>query len=245
MQVTNIRVSFLREKQPVQYEKSQPAVEFTATLDDGEDHAIIARQLMVDATSVVYAGLGYAVPDRVAKALLSGEVPAEVAVEVKTEKVAEGASEPATEESATAGKKRGRPKGSKNTAPKAGTKAAEKKDAEGLAATAAAKDDDGLPPEDEKPNISSGEERVDPADDGLPPEDDGVPGDEPTPASNEEFTAKDLHDMLMAAIPDKISGPQAKTVLARFKVARARDLTPEDVLKAREMVKQMIEATSK
>lgn len=237
MQVTNIRVSFLREKQPVQYEKAVPAVEFTATLDDGEDHAIVARQLMTDATAVVYAGIGYAVPAKVAKALADGNVPAEVTVEAKTEKVAEKVSEPAAEEPAKTTKKRGRPPGSKNTAPKAGTKAAEKKAAEGLASTAAAKNDDGLPPEDEKPNISTGEERVDPADDGLPPED-----DKHATASNEEFTAKDLHDMIIAAIPDKLSGPQAKSVLARFKVARARDLTPEEVVKAREMVTQMIEA---
>lgn len=241
MQVTNIRVSFLREKQPVQYEKAVPAVEFTATLDDGEDHAIIARQMMTDATAVVYAGIGYAVPAKVAKALADGNVPAEVTVEAKTEtateKPAETVSEP-IEEPAKAGKKRGRPVGSKNTAPKAGTKAAEKKAAEGLASTAAAQADDGLPPEDEKPNISSGEERVDPADD-------GIPGEETSPTSNGEvdFSSKDLHDMIMTAIKDKkLSGSQAKSVLARFRVARARDLTPEDVVKARDMVTQMIEA---
>ena len=49
MQVTNVRVSFMREKQPAQYEKAQPMVEFAASLDDGDDHRVIARTLMANA----------------------------------------------------------------------------------------------------------------------------------------------------------------------------------------------------
>ena len=59
MQVTNVRVSFLREKQPAQFEKSRPEVEFAATLNQGDDHRLVARSLMIDATAVVYAGIGY------------------------------------------------------------------------------------------------------------------------------------------------------------------------------------------
>ena len=99
MQVTNVRVSFLREKQPAQYEKAAPAVEFGATLDDGDDHRVAALSLMMDAASVVYAGIGYAVPDKVAAALKGGSVPAGLSVTTETAEVPEAAPEAAEEAS--------------------------------------------------------------------------------------------------------------------------------------------------
>ena len=66
MQVTNVRVSFLREKQPAQYEKAAPSVEFAASLYQGDDHVVTAFRLMTDSDTIVYAGIGYDVPEKVA-----------------------------------------------------------------------------------------------------------------------------------------------------------------------------------
>lgn len=241
MQVTNVRVQFLREKQPAQYEKAAPAVEFAAVLEDGDDHLAVALNLMTDATTVVYAGIGYDVPPRVAQALAGGKVPAELSVAAETKEVAEAAPETA-EEAAEPKKTRGRPKGSKNTAPKKETAAAkrkrEAKEAE------AAKDTDGVPGDDEpKDPIRTGEERINPEDD--------VPGDdreEAVPTGDDEFTPKDLHTMiigLVQATPRRLSVANAKQVLAHFKVARAQDLTDEQALKGKELVEEMLAETAR
>jgi len=241
MHVTNVRVSFLREKQPAQYEKAAPAVEFTAVLDEGDDHRLAARSLMIDATAVVYAGLGYAVPERVAAALLDGETPDKLAVTVETKDTPPQA--PLTAEKATAGdngadvpgdeaaeakpakKPRGRPKGSKNTRPKAGSKAAaETKPAPTKAADV---------PDDDIPGDAP---RVGPDDN---PKDHGVE------APAKEFTAKDLHTMIIDLINEKkLSVPSAKQLLAHFKVARAQDLTTDQVAEGRGMIEKMVEASA-
>lgn len=240
MQVTNVRVSFLREKQPAQYEKAAPAVEFSAVLDAGDDHRLAARSLMIDATAIVYAGIGYEVPERVAAALASGKVPAEVAVETEAVKVADRA--PLTAEKAAAGdngtaeeapekptpKKRGRPKGSTNTRPKAGSKAAEKaaKATKKAAPTKAAD-----VPDDDIPGDAP---RVGPKDD---PKDHGIEEEGP----RRDFTAKDLHTMIIDLINEKkLSVPSAKQLLAHFKVARAQDLTADQVAEGKVMIEKMV-----
>ncbi len=235
MQVTNVRVSFLREKQPAQYEKAAPAVEFVATLDQGDDHRLIARSLMIDATSVVYAGLGYATPERVAQALANGEVPAELSVTATT---AEATPEP-SEAAEDAPKKKGRPKGSKNTAPKKETAAAKRKRE---AKEAEVPGDDEVPGDEPTPNISTGGERVN-------PDDDGVPGEDESPEAEEtEFTPKSLHTLIMShvnATPRTLSVANAKQVLAHFKVARAQDLTNEQALEGKALVEKMVKASEK
>ena len=255
MQVTNVRVSFLREKQPAQYEKAAPAVEFSAVLDAGEDHAAVARSLMIDATAIVYAGIGYAVPEKVAAALLEGKVPDKLAVTTEAVDTAERAS--LTAERATADgsdvpgdevaeakpakKTRGRPKGSKNTRPKAGTKATEKaasaeKAEGGLVKTTTATD---VPDDD----IPGDPPRVGPEDD---PKDHGVEAKTPVAAkkSSEVFTAKDLHTMIIDLINQKkLSVPSAKQLLAHFQVARAQDLTSEQVIEGKAMIEKMVAAS--
>jgi hypothetical protein len=248
MQVTNVRVSFLREKQPAQFEKSRPEVEFAAALDQGDDHLATARQLMTDAATVVYAGIGYAVPDRVAQALASGVVPAELSVATETTEAAEAAPE-AAEEATEPKKGRGRPKGSKNTAPKKETAAAKRKREAAEAEAAKEADTDGIPGDDEPSAISTGEARVgpedDPADHGV--EDDGIPGEDEAPAeeAETEFTPKDLHTLIMShvnATPRTLSVANAKQVLAHFKVARAQDLTNEQALEGKALVEKMVAA---
>ena len=249
MQVTNVRVSFLREKQPAQYEKSAPAVEFSAVLADGEDHGAAARALMISASTVVYNALGYDVPAKVAKALASGTVPAELSVATETAEVTPAAPEAdgdASEAEADKPKTRGRPRGSKNTAPKKETAAAKRKRE---AAEAKAAKDDGVPGDETTPNISTGEERVDPNDtDGIPGDDDTSDQREEHVPDDAEFTPKDLHTLIMShvnATPRTLSVANAKQVLAHFKVARAQDLTNEQALEGKAMVEKMIAAAKK
>ena len=257
MQVTNISVSFERKKQPVQYEESHPAVAYTAALDDGESHEAAARELMISATRVVYNGLGYDVPERVAKALASGTVPAELSVATETTEAAEAAPEaaeaapeaaeetPETEEAKP--KTRGRPRGSKNTAAKKETAKAKREreaaeaDAMQASATAASESMENEVPGDEPtPNISTGGERVNPEDE--------VPGDDETTAAatdGDEFTPKDLHTLIMShvnATPRTLSVANAKQVLAHFKVARAQDLNNEQAVEGKVLVEKMIAA---
>lgn len=245
MQVTNLTVSFLREKQPAQFEKTRPAVEFVATLDDGEDHVAAARRLMIDAATLAYNGIGYDLPPRAAAALAGGEIPA--GGTVVTEKV-ETAAPKAPAEAPAAPKKRGpgRPKGSKNTAPKAGSKAAK----EAAAAATEANTSD-IPGDDTPQNISTGEERVDPENptsnvdsvDIPEPQTTDAPSAEPAPEG--EFTAKDLHTQINAAVKDgKLTIQSAKKLMAHFRVARAKDLTPAQVVEGRVMLDQMISETA-
>lgn len=249
MQTTNVRVSFLREKQPAQYEKAAPAVEFSAVLEEGEDHEAAARALMISASTVVYNALGYDVPARVALALASGKVPAELSVATETVDAPPAASETAGETPQTEAeppKKRGRPRGSTNTAPKKETAKA-KREREAKEAEANAAEDDGVPGE-ETPNISTGEERVDPNNtDGIPGDEDG--GDKREEhVPTDEFTPKDLHRLIMShvnATPRTLSVANAKQVLANFKVARAQDLTDDQAVEGKALVEKMVAETAK
>lgn len=62
MQVTNIRVSYSRKRQPAQYESSGADVEFVAVLDatlgDSQDHKAAAIALLGDAKTIVLTELG-------------------------------------------------------------------------------------------------------------------------------------------------------------------------------------------
>jgi hypothetical protein len=251
MQVTNVRVSFLREKQPAQYEKAAPAVEFSAVLADGEDHGAAARALMISASTVVYNALGYNVPAKVAEKLASGTVPAELSVATETTETSPAAPETAEETPETEADKpktRGRPRGSKDTGPRKETAAAKKKRLAAEAEAAKAAENDSVPGDDETPNISTGEERVDPNDsDGIPGDDDASDQREEHVPDDTEFTPKDLHTLIMShvnATPRTLSVANAKQVLANFKVARAQDLTNEQALEGKAMVGKMVAATA-
>ncbi len=229
MHIHTIRVSFLREKQPAQYEKAQPAVEFVGTLEEGEDHVTLARQLMRDATSVVYAGLGFDTPAKVAAALAAGQVPEGGDVVVESELTAVEAAAaavmdlpsdvaatadaevPAEEE---AKKRRGRPKGSKNTQPKA------KAGANGAAPPVDIGPD--IPDDDPTPNISTNpENRVNPED---------IEEDMPEDIISLNMTQADLKKYL-TGLHDarKMDFPKIKQILASHGVARCEDLALEKV----------------
>jgi len=317
MQVTNVRVSFLRERQPAQYEKATPAVEFTATLEDGEDYAGRARQLMTEATTLAYNALGYEVPGSVQAALNAGNIPAGLDVDkgvatlepLTAERATVDGSPPPADESVAEEKpknKGGRPVGSTSKKPRKGSKAwkAEQEEIEKAKREAAQADidaarereavaDEGVPDldaEPQKPQISTNpENRVDPddipGDDDMeagPPdgtlsirptskdEADDIPDDDPIvkgeveiedaieaaerdaaekataeDKANDtvELTSQDLNGMIAAAIKaNKVTLPDAKSIRRNFNVARVQDLTPEQVLQARDMLEKMIAA---
>lgn len=58
MNVTHIKLSYRRSRQPASYESAEPAVEFSASLEEGEDHVLAAHALMADAVNVVHAQIG-------------------------------------------------------------------------------------------------------------------------------------------------------------------------------------------
>ena len=80
MNVTHIKLSYRRSRQPASYESAEPAVEFSASLEEGEDHVLAAHALMADAVNVVHAQIGLKpveTPDR-GKLLKSAALAAEV-----------------------------------------------------------------------------------------------------------------------------------------------------------------------
>lgn len=58
MNVTHIKLSYRRSRQPASYESAEPAVEFSASLEEGEDHVLAAHALMADAVNVVHGQIG-------------------------------------------------------------------------------------------------------------------------------------------------------------------------------------------
>jgi len=58
MQVDSVRVTFMRKRQPKDYENAMVEIGLDATLDDGEDHVEAMRTLLDDASSQVYERLG-------------------------------------------------------------------------------------------------------------------------------------------------------------------------------------------
>lgn len=271
MQVTNLKVGFSRLRRPADFEHQNPNVEFTATLDDGDDAALAARTLMIDAVTVSYNALGYDVPAKIAQALAEGKAPAGGTVETETEEATQEASEAAE----PAKKPRGRPAGSKNTRPKKNTKAAKEAEEAQKAAIAAeaekatADDSDGIPDDDKPamPQISTNpENRVDPDADSIPDDDDkpaapaaeaekaaeednGIPDDTEVASTGAtetvDLTANDLNVMIGSALKaNKLSLPDARSITRHFKVARVHDLSPEQVVQARDMLEKMMEAKS-
>jgi hypothetical protein len=72
MRVTNITVSYLREYQPEKFQKSVPAIEMSAVVDDGEDYAGVARTLMSEIVHLAYNTLGYETPAKILDKLMGG-----------------------------------------------------------------------------------------------------------------------------------------------------------------------------
>lgn len=230
MHVTGITVSFLREKQPAKFEKAQPSVEMSAVLDEGENHLSAARDLMLDAASVVYAGIGYAIPDKVAAALanvapgvtiVTGEgVKAEVKVEEKKAEDITADNFPGKDEAKAeekpAAKKRGRPKGSTNKPSNT------KKPAE-----------EAVPGDDDSPTSAGSAD--------APAQPNGVATSAEQDQADEPFTAQDLEKMFQDEMgrpvaQRRITMPRAKAIIHFFGVSRAVHIPEDKVLEAKALV---------
>lgn len=58
MRVTNVSVSYGRERQPAKYESSEARVGFDASLSDNENYVTVAKQLLGDAKTLVLTEVG-------------------------------------------------------------------------------------------------------------------------------------------------------------------------------------------
>jgi hypothetical protein len=224
-QVHSVRVSFTREKQPKDYEKSVPSVEFSASVEDGTDHNLVARQLMADACTTVYNTLGIDVPTAVADKL-GGT--ATVNVELSTTTTAEGFEKSQeqvkgrTEEEATTKRKRR-------------TKAEMEADAakEKAESTSGVPDtDDDIPGVDTTPDVPDTEDTAE-----VPDTDDDIPGND---AKSDTMSAEDLQAFITDVVASKKLSPKAvKEVLASFGASRTSEVDAAN----RAKVKQQIEAS--
>jgi hypothetical protein len=234
MQVHTVRVSYTREKQPKDYEKAAPAIEFSAAIEEGEDHFKAGRQLMIDACSVVYNALGMTVPELVLQHLAQGEIPVGGSVTVETPKAA-------------AAPKKEEPKTVDNTGDyvsdvpggEDGAKEEEK---------AAEPKRRGRPPK--KAPVSDVPEDV-PGDEEKPaanvadvPED--VPAETPSESEEPVYTIEDLRHHLTALITGKaLSVADVKETIAAYGASRTDDLSPEDALKVKVDLDNLVESRKK
>jgi hypothetical protein len=231
MRVTNITVSYLRELQPAKYEKAVPAVEFSVSVDEGEDHKELSRNLMHDAIVLAHDALGVDVPNSISNkvAVIENSVVQTEDPDVQTENVAQAtgtvaqATGTAVKEnpfaekdsevpSATAEK----PKRTRRT--KAEMEAARLAEMEQERAEAKA-DDNEIP--GATPNISTGEERIN-------PEDSEIPDYETASQPESNLTSDSVKQHAIKLCNDKGNSFDTKKYIAilhdEFKVARTEDV---------------------
>jgi len=203
--VHSIRVIYTREKQPKDYEKAVPTIEFSASLEDGADHVEAGLNLMRDACDIVYSALGMATPKPVATRL--GEPSA------TSDEPAAAAPEPV---------KKAPAKVSETTA-----EPAKKAPAKKTAAKETPPVDDGLPddglPEETTPEPAK-KAAVKTADSELP--DDGLPDD----ATNDDdvMNAEDLQKYVASVVTSKkLNVANMKSIMSSFGASRVSEI-PED-----------------
>ena len=234
--VTNVRVAFLREKQPAQFEKARPEVEFAATLEPDADYLAVARTLLTDAATLAYNGIGYDLPERVAAALAKGDLPANTRVVATTEaaEAAEAAAPVETQAAAPAekaSKPRGRPK--KNQV--ADDIPDETPAAPAEAPAAAASDD--IPD-----NIRNNPEDRRNPDDDIPGED-AAPAAEKAAPAEATMTPDELFNYIQAAVKGGEITPQTIKQLQReHQFTRVKDLEPERVSEIKKVIDAAIKA---
>lgn len=214
MQVTDIKVRFMRKIQVREYEPAEAEVSFSAFLEDGEeDHAAKADELMLEAKAAVRTGL-------FTKIEKADATPAEKsAAKAKVDKEVAPAKET----------KPRRPRRTKAQIEADNKIAAEKAAAKKAAAESDVPGDDDIPGDDAKGNISNDpENRVDPDD--IPGDDDAailaeLTGDGPT--------HEDLNELIGNAVggtgKKKVAGGTIKEILGSYKAARVRDVAEKDI----------------
>ena len=260
MHVHDIRVSFTREKQPREYEKSAPSIELCASLNDDEDPIAASRELMQTACAAVYNALGMDVPEAIQSKLDAGEVPdggtakkdtakkstAKKTAAKKTETKKAAADDDLPDDDTGSDEK-----AKKDTAKKTETKKAAaadddlpddgdekaKKDTAKKTETKKAADDD-LPDDDSNSEKSSDSKSEKSSDDDLP--DDGDTGSEDA-GGDEQMSAEDLQSFITERVSNKKIGvAKVKEILAEHGASRTSDVPADE----RADVKQKIEDAS-
>jgi hypothetical protein len=221
MTVHSVKVSFQRKKQPIDYEEATPAIEFSASIEEGQDHNQVARGLMADAMTTVYNALGLDIPSKASAKF--GLAPTPAQKPLTAEKAEVGA--PAETAADVPEESKELTRGQKAAATRAANKA--KKEAEAAAdipgdETYAAPADD--IPEDTKPAAKASNGAADNIPDAAPvPEaSDAVEGDG-------GLSAADLGSWVATQVADKKLGvDQVKEQLVLYGVARLGEVDPGD-----------------
>lgn len=224
MHVHTMKVSFKRSKQPASYESAEPAVEFTAALDEGEDAAAKSQELMAIACATTYAALGFTTPEK-ATNLLGSELFTGTVVEMT--EIAESVANLTSAELKELSKI------------KAKEEKAAAKEAKKAGKTAPTKSDDDIPEESAKSDDDIPEDTAKltakPADD-IPEE--PAKDSDSASESDDDLSAEDLSSFVAAQVTDKkLTVQQVKDILAKYKVARLSDVVPGD----RELLKKDLE----
>lgn len=225
MHVHSIRVSFTRKKRPADYEEIQPTIELAASLDEDDNAAAAGIKMMGEACTVVYAGIGMNVPERIAERLKLGEAPAGAEVVQEPAKAVEKPAEPAKATTDPA-----KPRGKRRT--KVEMEAAKAAEAEAAA---------------NRGNISTDpENRVNPEDSDIPDETaPAKPVEKPVEASSDipdeteiettveaadsVMSAGDLQGIINEAVTTKkVTIAQVKDLLKKYEAARTSEVKPED-----------------
>ena len=215
MQVTGIKVMYRRVRRPADFEAAEAQIEFSAQAEaevtGGEDYRAKAEEMLDNAKTLVLTKIGL-MPVAGAPVAPGG---------TSTVVVANPA--PAAPAAADGGKK---------TTGKGGSKA---KDTPAPTPAPAAPVE-ALVPEGQR-QISTGGERIDPAQAAAANNDDAFPSSAPAaapaqaaPAAAKPYGVAELHGYVSDCIASKVvDGTFVRTKLAGFGVARMGDLKPEQV----------------
>lgn len=222
MQVTDIKVRFMRKIQIREYEPAEAEVALTAFLEEGEeDHAAAIQELMSTAKDGVREGLLTTAAGKTAAKTTKAPAKADT----KTEAPAKETEAAKEEKPKRARRTKAQMEADKKTA-------AEKAAAKKAAAESDVPSDDDIPGDDDaKGNISNDpENRVDPND---------IPGDEDDDAAllaeltGEGPSHEDLNELIGNAVggtgKKKVAGGTIKEILGAYKAARVRDVATGDI----------------
>jgi hypothetical protein len=223
MTVHSVKVSFQRKKQPVDYEEATPAIEFSGSIEDGQDHNEVARGLMVDAMTIAYNALGLDIPPKASAkfGLTAGETVAVTPVP-KAKTASPAPAETAADvPEASAELTRGQKAAATRAANKKRKEESAAADVPGDAPSAAPADDI---PEDPKPAAKASNGAADNIPDTAP-----VPEAADAVEGDGGLSAADLGSWVATQVADKkLDVGQVKEQLVLYGVARLGEVDPGD-----------------
>ena len=233
MQVTDIKVRFMRRVQVREYEPAEAEVSISAQIMEDEDPASAILGLMTDAKDGVREGL---------LTNAAGKTESKTTKAPAKESKAEVAAS-AAKETETKPAKEDKPKRGRRTKAQieADNKAEEEKRAAAKTSASDVPGDDDIPGDDAKGNISNNpENRVDPSE--VPGEEDNVSLDDLIGGGP---THEDLNELISNAVggtgKKKVAGGAIKEILGGYKAARVRDVAEKDIQKVMDAIQAKID----